>query len=274
MRTFNKFICFAGCLSILLSLFSCGTGSGLTVVFPNIGSADAALVMTKNATVLIDTGETSDSRVILELLKEYRRDSIDLFVISHYDKDHVGGAAGILEAVPVGRVIGSTSPKVSDEMSAYLLALSAAGLTEEIPSQRLTIRLDGMEITIDPPARSVYSEEQSNNSSLLLTVTYGNTCLLFTGDAMTQRLEEIHWEDNAFDLVKIPHHGRDFDNLAYYLPSLKDGAVAVITSSKKESESSKLVSALEETGTVPFLTRKGAVVVNSDGSHLTVVQDS
>ena len=62
--------------------------------------------MTEEHTVVIDTGETEDAGTILDVLSDYHRDSIDLLVISHYDKDHVGGAAELMNSLTVHRVIG------------------------------------------------------------------------------------------------------------------------------------------------------------------------
>ena len=245
----------------------------LTVVFLKAGAADAAVLMTENATVVIDTGESSDGDKVLQLLADYGRDTIDLMVISHYDKDHVGGAAEILENVTVKRVIGSTSPKDSEEMTAYRAALAAAGLTEESPKQE-TILLDGVSLTVDPPHSKVYSEDQSNNSSVIVTVSYGETLLLFAGDAMTQRLREFSWKNEAYDLIKIPHHGRDAADTVYYLSSLKSGGNAIVTSSKKEPEDEALVTELESAGITVYLTRNGTVTAVSDGKVLNMLQES
>lgn len=270
MHIFNRLFLLAG---LLLLLGGCGgTSDTLTVVFPEVGSADAALLMTDTATVLIDTGESGDGDELLALLETYGRDTIDLLILSHYDKDHVGGAAEILGSVSVRRVIGSTYPKDSDQVAAYRAALSAAGLTEEVPSGAMSLTLGGMELTIDPPKAAEYSEDQSNNSSLIVSVTYGETNLLFAGDAMAQRLAEFDWTRQTYDLVKIPHHGRDAETLSYYLPSMRPGAAAIITSSKKEPENDDLLDALSAAGMVPYRTRKGAVTVISNGKSLTIQQ--
>ncbi len=267
MRIFNKVFM---CLSLLLLLTGCQGRDQLTVVFPKVGSADAALLMTDQATVLIDTGEADDGDKLLNLLEAYGRDTIDVLIISHYDKDHVGGAAAVLNAVPVGRVIGSTWPKESDATAAYYQALEQAGLTEEHPSQGMVLSLGQLELSIDVPARTEYNQDQSNNSSLIVTASYGQTRLLFAGDAMAQRLGELDFSLPVYNLVKIPHHGRDSD--APYLSAMKPGAAAIITSSKKEPENDSLTSDLSKSGLVPWLTRNGAVTAVSDGQTLTVTQ--
>lgn len=274
MRTLNKLaavFCFCG----LLLLSGCKSGSGLTVVFPKLGSADGAVLMTKDSTVVIDTGEKNDGDELLGLLEYYDRDTVDLLIISHYDKDHVGGAAELLEACNVKRVIGSTAPKDSKEMNAYRKALQHAGLTEEVPTAALSVSLGDLRLVIDLPRQNTYAQDQSNNSSTVVSVTYLDTHLLFTGDAMDLRTQEFapELQENTYDLIKIPHHGRDTSTAALLLPALKPGAAAVITSSEKEPESQALLDLLADSGIKTYLTRQGAVVVTSDGKTIKLNQE-
>lgn len=275
MRTFNKPLAAALALSLLLLSTGCRRNEKLTVVFPKIGSADAALLITEEATVLIDTGESDDGGEILELLQAYDRDTIDLLLISHYDKDHVGGAAEILERCTVKRVIGSTSPRDSEETDAYYAALAETGLTEETPSAPLVLSLGGMNLTVLPPEQTQYEKDQSNNSSLVVSVSFQDTRLLFTGDAMAERVAEFapQLDNGAYDLIKIPHHGRDTDTASQLLPAMKPGAASIITSSKKEPEDEALAPLLTDAGLNPYLTRNGDIVVTSDGFALNVLQD-
>lgn len=273
MRTSSKgrlLVLFA----LLLLLMGCGGQDTLTVVFPKVGSADAAVLMTKSATVVIDTGEDGDGDKVLKILDDYHRNTIDLLVISHYDKDHVGGAAEILKHCTVTRVIGSTSPKVSDETANYYAALAECGLTEEVLSEPLSLNLGGMDLTILPPQQSEYSSDQSNNSSTVVLLQYGNTGLFFAGDSMEQRVTELlpELEGNPFDLIKIPHHGRDQDTTSDLLPCFKNGAAAVITSSKKEPESEDVLDTLQASGVSTYLTRNGTVTVTSNGQSLQIKQ--
>jgi beta-lactamase superfamily II metal-dependent hydrolase len=268
MHTFSKVL---PALALLVLLTGCGKADTMTVVFPKIGSADAALLMTADATVLIDTGESGDGQTILDLLAEYDRDTIDLLIISHYDKDHVGGAAAVLSGCAVQRVIGSTYPKDSQEVRDFYDTLADVGLTLETCSSGMNVTLGGMTLEILPPEEMKYDQDQSNNSSLAVSVAFGDKNLLFLGDAMSQRMAELDLQADTYDLVKIPHHGRDADTTAQLLPALKSGAAAIITSSKKEPESQAVTELLEENGIHPYLTRSGDVVVTV-GTEIHVKQ--
>ena len=273
MRTFSKLMGLLVSAGVLLGLMTgCGGSPGtLTLIMPKIGSADAALLMTDDATVIIDAGESDDGDELLSLLRQSGRDTVDLMIISHYDKDHIGGAAKILGNMTVKRVIGSTAPKASDEMREYLAALTEAGVTEEILTKQETFTFGALSVTVDPPLGS-YNVEDSNNASNIAIVSFGKIRMAFAGDAMTERLGEFPWPGKTYDLIKIPHHGRDAEDLGAYLGSLKDGAAAIVTSSKKTPESEELTAALSEAGISVYLTRKGDVTVTTDGTELTVSQ--
>ena len=273
MHTFHKALSLLICLSLLSVLMAgCGGPSGtLTLIMPKIGSADAAILMTEDATVIIDAGEADDGTELLQLLRQNGRDTVDLLVISHYDKDHIGGAADILRNLTVRQVIGSTAPKASAEMHDYLAALAEAGISEQVLTKEETFTFGDLTVTVDTPLGS-YSTEESNNASNIAVVSYGKIKMAFTGYAMTQRLQEYKWPKGAFDLMKIPHHGRDAADLETYADSLKDGAAAIVTSSKKTPESDDLTSALQASGVSVYLTRKGDVTVTTDGKTLSVTQ--
>ena len=161
-------------------------------------------------------------------------------------------------------------------MTAYYAALEHAGLTEEIPASSLAITVEDLCLTIDSPEKSTYESDQSNNSSTVVTVRYQDTQLLFTGDAMAERTAEFSsgLENNSFDLVKIPHHGRDTETVSELIPAMKSGAAAMITSSKKEPENQAVLDALEHGGITPYLTRQGTVIATSDGKTVKILQEA
>lgn len=273
MSTFSKRLFpILGLLMVLL-LSSCGKKSNdLTVVFPKLGAADCAILMTEDHTVVIDAGEAEDADTILDVLSDYHRDTIDLLLISHYDKDHVGGAAELIDFLTVRRVIGSSYPKESEEYAAYQSALSQAGLTEEILGSPETVTIsDGFTLNICPPEQSEYAKDASNNASVAVAVQYRGTRMLFTGDAMEERTEELLSEfSGSFDLIKLPHHGRD-KATAFALSDAfgNDHTAYLVTSSKKEPEHKRLAEVLS--GPL-YLTRDGTVTAVSDGSSVKITQ--
>ena len=273
-------------LALLLALFllltACGakkapetgTAAELDVHFFDAGKADAILLTTADGAVLIDAGEKGFGKTILAYLEEMGVEKLDYLIVTHFDQDHVGGAAKVLNNIAVGTVLQSSSPKDSEEYEKYVKALGNAGIEPVTVRETYTFTLDGATYSVDPPRQAKYSSDNSNNSSLIVSVVNGENRFLFAGDAQTERLAEFLDTNSATcDVLKLPHHGKDEP----LLPALLDAAkptYAIITSSDEEPESAATVAALEAAGVQVLLTREGAVTLRSDGNRIDVFREA
>ncbi len=264
-------------LTLVLSLTACASGTkkvpegasasgaALEVHFFNAGKADAILLTTADSAVLIDAGEKGFGKTVLAYLEERGIERLDYLIVTHFDKDHVGGAAKVINNIEIGMVLQSNSPKDSDEYEKYVKALANAGIEPVTVRETLTFTLDGVSYTVDPPRQERYADDASNNSSLIVSAANGADSFLFTGDAQTARLAEfLSGNVPVYDVLKLPHHGQDEPLLGALLEATQP-ACAVITSSEEEPESDAVVAALERVGATVLLTRNGAVTLRSDG---------
>lgn len=235
------------------------------------GKADAFLFWNEAGAVLIDTGESGFGKIILEKMEELGMDRLDYLILTHFDKDHVGGAKKILSEIPVETVLQSNCPKSGAEAyEKYLAALDACGLAPLTVRQNLRFTLGDVRFTVDPPAREKYPEEESNNSSLIVTVTHGEQRMLFCGDAEELRLAEfLERNPGEYALVKLPHHGKYQTTLQALLNETKP-AYAVVTSSDDAPEDAETLALLHACGVQTFLTREGPVWITSSEEELTV----
>lgn len=235
------------------------------------GKADAFVITTREHTVVLDAGEKGFGGTILDGLSKDGIKKIDYLIISHFDKDHVGGAAKVINSIEVGTVLQSNCPKDSSEYEKYVKALTEAGITPTTVRDSYSFELDGVTFSIDPPAEEKYAEDESNNSSLILTIKCQGKTLLFTGDAESARLSEFISKELAedCDLIKMPHHGR-WDSMLEKLVSLTKPEYALITSSDDEPEDDETLKILDKYGAEVFLTRTNPVVVTCSGDKLTV----
>ena len=277
MKHCLKFI--AALLCPLLLLCGCGSaaapedpdpGTELEVYCFSAGKADAFLLSTRQSAVLIDCGEKGFGKEILSYLEETGIDTLDYLIVTHFDKDHVGGAAKIISSIPVGTVLQSNRPKDSDEYGKYLKALGNAGIEAVTVREALSFTLDGVTYTVDPPDKGDYKHDDSNNSSLIVSVKNGQNSLLFAGDAQDERLGEfLSRNGTEYDFLKTPYHGHWQESLPALVESVRP-AYAVITSSEVVPEDAETLSMLADAGTEVFLTRLGAVVVHCDGTAIQI----
>ena len=243
----------------------------LRVCFFNAGKADAILLYTDDSAVLIDCGESNYGDDILSYMNSAGIDHLDRLIITHFDKDHVGGASAILNGMEVSEVLTSNYPKDSDEYAAFVQALAENDLSAETVSgaDEYTFVLDGTVYTVDGPDQETYASDPSNNSSLIISAVYGETSFLFAGDAQNERIEEyLRDHTQTYDILKVPYHGHYQKKLKDLLAVIQPDA-AVITCSAEEGGEEKTLQLLETAGIQTYLTWQGALTVTSDGRTLT-----
>ena len=259
------------------SLFSCSNekppadAKEFKVDFIDVGKADAMVLQSETGTVVIDCGEKGDGKKIAAILDESGRTSIDYLIITHFDKDHVGGAKKLVTSLEIGTIYQSNCPKTGAEAyEKYAAALEETGQTAITLRERVTFRLGDAAFTVDPPAAERYSDSPSNNSSLIVEVLHCRIRMLFCGDAEDARLTEyLRGEASTCDLVKLPHHGVWQSSLRALLAQTKP-SFAIVTSSDEEPEEEQTLALLEESGVTVLLTRLGPFTVTSDGAALQV----
>ncbi len=272
-------------LAVLGLLTGCG-GEALTTAAPaqsiptvtdplnvycfQAGKADAFLFWNDAGAILLDTGEQGFGKTILAKLEELGIEQLDCLILTHFDKDHVGGARKILNTVPVGTVLQSNCPKEgADAYENYLQALAENGVQPVTLRQSTTLTLGDAVFVVNPPASERYAEDESNNSSLIVTVLHGDNRLLFCGDAEDLRLAEfLETDPGLCDFVKLPHHGKWQSTLADLLEKTQP-SYALITSSQEEPEDAETLELLAQAGVESFLTRSAPVLLISDGRTLS-----
>ena len=248
----------------------------LTVTALRVGKADALIVSTGSHTLLIDTGEEEDGAEITEYLQKRGITSVDAMIITHFDRDHVGGAATVLAQIPVEAIYAPDYEGTRPEYRDFLQAAEAAGVPVTRLTENCSFRLGDAEVLIEPPAAGASSgetAEDDNNLSLITTIVHGENRFVFMGDAEKQRIRE--WMDGGSaqpcDFLKVPHHGVYNKALKELLPVLKP-EVSVICSSRKHPAEPKTLELLRAFCPAIFETKDGDVLVISDGRKLEVQQ--
>ena len=189
----------------------------ITVI--DVGKGDCILVQTGENIVMIDTGYNTTSAEVLQYLQDHHISRLDAMVISHFHKDHVGGAAAILDKIPVDMVY---MPDYEGSRDVYQEMLGKIR-EKNIPSRRLTeslifqageaeYTLISSGIAFDPVG------ENDNDVSMSASVRYKGHTAFFAGDleeaGITSLVNyaESHGLDLSCDILKLPHHGRTSDN--------------------------------------------------------------
>lgn len=242
--------------------------TGLEVIFLDVGKADAIVLLNENSTILIDCGEKGDAKQIINLLEERDRKTIDYLILTHYDKDHVGGAGKVIKNLDVKNILGPDHKQQSEEMEKYLSALKEKELTPQLITEDISFSIDDLEITVDAPNKTNYGVNNDNDFSLVTKIVHGDNTLLFTGDAMEARLKEV-MDIGDCDLLKIPYHGRKIANLPDFLDSVTPEYAVVCTA--KEDFSGTVQKQMNKRGIKYYSTCfNGRITVVSDGKNIEI----
>lgn len=257
---------------LLLTFGSCSAESEVTVDIPDIGKADCILINTGTKTVMIDTGEEDDISDILSFLDAQNVGKIDLLILSHFDKDHIGGAAELISKYGITAVLESGFSSDRDEYGAYHAALSENGSAATVLTQDYVFTFDNCVFTVYVPKENSYDTKEDNNASLIVAMEHGDNRFLFCGDAMELRLAEFLSDSpGGFVFVKLPYHGNYLENYNEFLEEVSP-EYGVITCSKKNPSSEDTLSVLERYGVTVYETENGNVHVASNGKTVSVSQ--
>lgn len=244
------------------------------VTFFNVGKGDAILIETEKHTMMIDSGYDDTSEILLSYMKNEKIQRLDYLVLTHFDKDHVGGADWILREVETLNVLQPDYESDGGQYREYVEAMETEGISPVLVTEIMELSLDGTEFLIYPPQQEDY-EEEDNDFSLVVSMTCGEIRFLFAGDCEKERLKELLNQKEfalAHDVLKAPHHGRKEKNSEEFLKAV-DPALAVITSSEEKPADDKVCRVLEELGTEIYFTENGTVTCLCDGTGIRTIQE-
>ena len=262
-------------LTVMLAATACGAqAENLSVTFYDVGKADAMLITTPaGERILIDAATNKQGKKLVERFEKEGIDAIDVMIITHYDKDHVGGADQILENIAVGTVIMPVYDKESKQHTQFVEALKKhppKKAYELTTGQNGTFTLpSGLALHITAAHENYYGSDEENDFSLAVRMAYGDTKFFFAGDAENARQKELIAEGNvACDVLKVPYHGR-YENVSPMFLSEAAPKIAYIHDDKDDPADGVVVDILEELGAKVYCAKDdGTVTVYSDGKNV------
>lgn len=250
----------------------------LKVVFIDVGQGDAIYIEAPNGKqFLIDSGPSS---IILNKLSEYMPfadRSIDVFVVTNPDKDHIGGSLDILDRYEVGMIFESGTKKDTEIYRNLQDKIKRDEIKNYIAQSNQKIILDkekDIYINILFPDRDVYDLE-NNDGSIVLRLVYGETSFMLMGDATKYTENLISWnvndEDLKSDVLKLGHHGSKTSSSEFWIEKVSP-KVAIISAGKNNryNHPSKEVVDLLDNLDIKYLetSKEGSIIFKTDGVSL------
>lgn len=237
----------------------------------NAGKADAIIISKNNKYIMIDTGEESLSDEILEYFKNNNISKLEYLIITHFDKDHVGSASTVIDNIEVGEVLQSNYIKESDYYDNYIKSLEKKNIKPITVEGEYGFFIDGVKFVVNGP-NEIYDKEESNNSSLIVSIKNKDNKFLFMGDSENARIKDFLSSNNeTFDFIKMPYHGNYLKRIDDLIEQIKP-KYSVITCSKKEGCDKKILKLLDEYDVDSYLTCDGSISISSNGKKIKVLQ--
>ena len=240
----------------------------LSVKVMKTGKSDAIIIESDGRLMVIDTADKDDGAQLSAYMRSRNINSIDYLILSHLDKDHIGGAARVIDDMRVKKLIQANYSKKSDEHDEYTAAYERHEITPLLLTSRMEFEFAGAWVTLIPAAKEEYKE--SNDYSIMTEITYGKHRFLFAGDAESERLSEyLSGDVQPFDFVKMPHHGA-YDDMTEKFIEVVSPTYAVITCSNDNMPDRTVLSLLQNADSKVFLTADKYVTAITDGVELKV----
>jgi competence protein ComEC len=259
----------------------------LKVTYISVGQGDSALIEIPafegepKKRMLIDGGGfysksfDTGERVIAPLLWKKKIEKIDYLVLSHAQRDHMGGLAFIAERF---------SPKEFwwNGMGELNERLGEALIREDVKVRVFSGRVEIVDINesriefINPVGSALADpidvEVNLNEASLVMRIVYGDRAFIFTGDIGVESEKKIMASsDVKADVLKVSHHGSLNSSDAEFIDAI-DAEYAVFSVGWKNRFSfprKEVVRRFEEQGALTLRTDiHGAISFSTDGKNL------
>jgi competence protein ComEC len=256
-------------------------GNDWQVVSCDVGQGDATVIRSSNQTMLIDVGREPEP--IAQCLEALGVNQVDVLLLTHFDADHVGGLAGVLERAQVRQALISPFDDDRPQVAVALDQLDSANVsvsTAEVGDQGTLGAAEWIVVAPEPRAAGA---EDSNDASVILRVETSQWLLLAFADAgeraqmRTVRLRNSLLNRSAGKplIVKVSHHG-SADQYAELFEDLRP-EVALFSVGESNSyghPTKRAIEIFEKAGSAIFRTdQQGAVALTFVDGSLNVLTE-
>lgn len=234
----------------------------------DVGQGDALILKSKTAIAAIDVGRRP--ALLTRCMSMLGITHLDLLVLTHFDKDHVGGLASVVGKVD--HVI--SGPPENSEDESLLSDLRSHGAEVERGKRGMSGTLGSARWNILWPDVARSNMQMGNPGSVTLAVSFPGFSSLFLGDLGedSQRALLSEGAIGHTDVVKVAHHGSAdqyaglYEHLRPHISLLSVGAENDYGHPRAET-----MELLTSVGSVtPRTDHDGLVLISRKGNGLSV----
>lgn len=210
-----------GLILIFYFLWSLPDGK-LHIVFCDVGQGDAAYIRFPDGRdMLVDGGPNNSVLQCLGRHMPFWDRTIDVVVLSHPEKDHMGGLVSVFQRYHVGYFVRSDIQKGTDVDRALFALAKEKKIPQKLVVAGDEVRIGLAKLSVIWPSDSQIALMQGQNvlgvttdsvneSAVVFWLRYGVFDVLFTGDADSRvegQYRGSELADAPIEVLKVPHHG-------------------------------------------------------------------
>jgi len=246
----------------------------LRVHFIDVGQGDAILIDLGELEVLIDGGKQTATveEQLLSYLNRYVDGELEAMIVTHPHYDHVGGLSAVLDSFDVGRAVfqnGDTNESCDTCMTFLNKArVEGPGLDVLRRGQTVVVGNPSGTLTLRVLHPDVLSQNDMNNNSIVLMLSYGDVDFLFAGDAEAEAEAGMLAAGvvGEVEILKVGDHGSSSASSREFLNTCRPEVAIYMASGDSGYPHGNTLSALENAGADVYGTDvNGTIVVTTDG---------
>ena len=249
-----------------------GQDAAFQMHFIDVGQALSVLVECDGQFMLYDGGNVDDGSLVVSYLQSQGVEQLEYVFCSHAHEDHVGGLAAALAYFPACHVYSPVTEASTKCFRDFVKYTQQQGLQVEVPAVGTTWPLGSASVTMLGPVTG-YSD--TNNTSLVLRIDYGDTSFLLTGDMeKTAETDLVNSGANLkADVLQVGHHGSSTSTGYLFLNAVlpEMGVISCGTGNKYGHPHEETLSILRDAKVDVYRTDlQGTITIGSDGQNFTV----
>ncbi len=243
----------------------------LEVTFIDVGQADSILLENEGHYMLIDAGNNEDGPKLVNYFKNQNIAQFDYVVGTHPHEDHIGGLDNIIKNFSIKTFYMPDVITTTKTFEEVLDSLAEKEMTLSIPKANTTFKLG--DATVKVLYVGTEKENDLNDTSIVLKITYQNISFLLTGDASTKVEQKLNPTNLESTVLKVGHHGSSTATNEKFLNTVnpKYAIISVGENNQYEHPHTTVLNTLASHNITTYRTdQDGTIKVITDGTNIEI----